>query len=749
MSPIFTIIMVILAVMAVLDLIVGVSNDAINFLNSSLGSKVASIKVILIVAAFGILAGVLTSSGMMEVARNGVFHPEMFTFKEVMFLFVGVMLADVVLLNTFNALGLPTSTTVSLIFELLGSAVAVAIFKIYTDSSLTIANIEDFINTGKALGMITGILCSVVLAFISGSVLMYISRLIFTFRYANAMKRYGALWCGVAITGIIYFAVFKGLKSSGIVTSEFTGYVSSNIGVILLAVWAISSIVLFVLQKLNVSILKVTILSGTFALALAFAGNDLVNFIGVPLAGFDSYTMVLESGNESMLMGGLTNSTPATIWLLLIAGLIMAVTLFFSRDAMKVSATELKLSSQNAEDERFGSSPISRSLVRFAINANRNLRNSLPASVIDAVNRRFIPTDESELNGANYDKIRAVVNLTAAAILICLGTSLKLPLSTTYVVFMVAMGSSLADRAWGRDSAVYRISGVLIVISGWFLTAIIGFTLSLLIGLFIAVGEGFALIALVIVCGYLLCRRFIATPSKNDEDVLPVITNDETDKQVLYTYTDAICRTMNDISGIYNRMLVALYTENRNALKEEVQHSQALYRKATEAKYGIVPTLTRLEQLNISTAHFYVQVVDYICEVTKALMHCTRPAYDHLNNNHRGFTGEQIKDLKQINDQVNHIFSVINEMLSRRDFSQLDSIMDMRDALFDTIAACIKSQIKRLKEADSSTRAGALYFNLLNETKTMVLQARNVIKAQAYFLNEIKVTNKDTESIEK
>ena len=373
----------------------------------------------------------------------------------------------------------------------------------------------------------------------------------------------------------------------------------------------------------------------------------------------------------------------------------------------------------------------------------------MPASVIDAVNRRFIPIDESELNGANYDKIRAVVNLTAAAILICLGTSLKLPLSTTYVVFMVAMGSSLADRAWGRDSAVYRISGVLIVISGWFLTAIIGFTLSLLIGLFIAVGEGFALIALVIVCGYLLCRRFIATPSKNDEDVLPVITNDETDKQVLYTYTDAICRTMNDISGIYNRMLVALYTENRNALKEEVQHSQALYRKATEAKYGIVPTLTRLEQLNISTAHFYVQVVDYICEVTKALMHCTRPAYDHLNNNHRGFTGEQIKDLKQINDQVNHIFSVINEMLSRRDFSQLDSIMDMRDALFDTIAACIKSQIKRLKEADSSTRAGALYFNLLNETKTMVLQARNVIKAQAYFLNEIKVTNKDTESIEK
>ena len=747
MSPIFTIIMVILAVLAVLDLIVGVSNDAINFLNSSLGSKVASIKVILIVAAFGILAGVLTSSGMMEVARNGVFHPEMFTFKEVMFLFVGVMLADVILLNTFNALGLPTSTTVSLIFELLGSAVAVAIFKIASDATLTMASIDEFINTGKALGMITGILCSVVLAFISGSILMYISRLIFTFRYAKALKRYGAVWCGVAITGIIYFAVFKGLKSSGIVTKEFTEYVSSNIGIILSAVWVLSSLLLYVLQRLNVSILKLTILSGTFALALAFAGNDLVNFIGVPLAGFDSYTLALESGNESMMMGDLVNSTPATIWLLLLAGVIMAVTLFISRDAMKVSATELKLSSQNAEDERFGSSPISRSLVRFAINVNRNLRNSLPVSVIDAINRRFIPTEEDELNGANYDKIRAVVNLTAAAILICLGTSLKLPLSTTYVVFMVAMGSSLADRAWGRDSAVYRISGVLIVISGWFLTAIIGFTLSLLIGLFIAWGEGFALIVLVIVCGYLLCRRFISAPSANDDEMLPAISNDENEKQVLYTYTDAICRTMNDISGIYNRMLVALYTENRNALKEEVQRSQALYRKANEAKYGIVPTLTRLEKLNISTGHFYVQVVDYICEVTKALMHCTRPAYDHLNNNHRGFTGEQIRDLKQINDQVNDIFATINAMLTRRDFSHLDNIMDMRDALFDTIAACIKSQIVRLKEAESSTRAGALYFNLLNETKTMVLQARNVIKAQAYFLDEIKVTNKQTDNL--
>lgn len=738
MSPIFTMIMVVLAVLAVLDLIVGVSNDAINFLNSSLGSKVASMKVILIVAAVGIITGVLTSSGMMEVARNGVFHPEMFTYKEVMFLFVGVMLADVVLLNTFNALGLPTSTTVSLIFELLGSAVAVTLIKISADSSLSFANIDEYINTGKALGMITAILCSVVLSFISGSILMYISRIIFTFRYKEGLKRYGAIWCGVAITGIAYFAVFKGLKSSGLITPDFTDFVSSNICLVLLGVWALSSLILFLLQKLNVSLLKVTILSGTFALALAFAGNDLVNFIGVPLAGFDSYNLALNSGNESMMMGELVNSTPATTWLLLLAGIIMAVTLFLSKDAMKVSATELKLSSQNAEDERFGSSPISRSIVRFAINVNRNIRNALPVGLVDAVNSRFIPAD-IEKNGANYDKIRAVVNLTAASILICVGTSLKLPLSTTYVVFMVAMGSSLADRAWGRDSAVYRISGVLIVISGWFITAIIGFALSLLIGLLLQWGEGFALIAMVLICGYMLCRRFIFTAKKKDDEVLPVLSVDEKDDEALYAYTDAICKTMDDISGIYNRMLVALYTENRTSLKEEMRKSEVLYRRANDAKYGVVSELTKLEAMNISTAHFYVQVVDYICEVTKALLHCTRPAYEHINNNHRGLSGEQIKDLKQINDQVDNIFATINAMLRKRDFEHLDSVMDMRDMLFYTIAECIKKQIKRLKEADASTKASALYFNLLNETKTMVLQARNVIKAQAYFLDEIKV----------
>ena len=739
MSPVFTMILVVLGILAILDLIVGVSNDAINFLNSSLGSKVAPFKVIISVAAVGIIVGVLTSSGMMEVARNGVFHCEMFTFNEVMFLFVGIMLSDVILLNTFNALGLPTSTTVSLIFELLGSSVAIALYKISNDPALSIANLDQFINTGKALAMISGILCSVVLAFITGSVFMYFSRLIFSFRYTESLRRYGSMWCGVSIVGIIYFAIFKGLKNSGLLTPEFNVFVSDNIYLLLFGLWIVCSAGLYLLQRMNVCILKITILSGTFALALAFAGNDLVNFIGVPLAGFDSYRMALDSGNEAMLMGDLANTTPATIWLLLLAGIIMAVTLFFSRDAMKVATTELSLSAKNNKDERFGSSPISRSLVRFALNINRSMRDSLPASWIDRINSRFIPDDSFMAENASYDKIRAVVNLTAAAILICIGTSLKLPLSTTYVVFMVAMGSSLADRAWGRDSAVYRISGVLIVISGWFMTAIIGFCLSLLVGLFLIWGKAFALVALIILCGYILTQHYISTPKKNEEDgSLAPINGNNDEKEVLVYYSNAICKSMNEISGIYNRMLIALYTENRTALREEKVKSEEMYRKANDAKYGIVEVLAKLEADHISTAHFYVQVVDYLCEVTKALMHCVRPAYEHINNNHRGLSGEQIKDLKCINDDVNSIFNVIDEMLRNNRFDDLDSVMEMRDNLFEVIADCIKNQIKRLKEADMSTRASALYFNLLNETKTMVLQTRNVIKAQAYFVSEIQ-----------
>lgn len=737
MDPIFTVIVVILAVLAVLDLIVGVSNDAVNFLNSALGCNVAKRWIILSVAAVGIMLGVITSNGMMEVARNGVFHPGMFTFEEIMVLFVGIMLTDVIVLNTFNSLGLPTSTTVSLVFELLGSSLAVACYKIWNSPDMTFANIAEFINAGKAMVIISGILSSVVIAFTVGAVLMYISRIIFSFKYAKSLRRYGAVWCGISIVGIVYFAIFKGMKSSGLITPEFDSLINDNIYISLFVIWVAASLLLWVMQRLGINIMKFTILSGTFALALAFAGNDLVNFIGVPIAGFDSYSLAMDSGDMSMKMSQLAEPAHVNVWFLILSGVIMSVTLFLSKDAMKVAETQINLSSQNSEDERFGSNRFSRALVSLAINLNKAYNSVIPKRVQEKINSRFVP-DETAANDSAYDYIRAIVNLTAAASLICLGTSLKLPLSTTYVIFMVSMGSSLADRAWGRDSAVYRITGVMVVIMGWFITAIAGISISFVVGLILSWGGWIALAVLCVLCGYILCHNLIFKKKDNKEEHQTLlITENADDSDALYTCTQEVCTTMESISGIYNHMLVALFTENRRLLKETMTQSEELYHQANDRKYQIFQTLKRLQDQKVETGHFYIQVVDYLTEVTKALLHCTRPAFEHIDNHHRGFTQEQIYDLKLVNDGVDNIFNKVNEMLRDKDFSDLDEVLVMRDNLFTVIADAIKHQIKRLKEEQTSTKASMLYLNILNETKTMVLQSRNLIKSQAYFLSQM------------
>ena len=739
MSPIFTVIVIILAILAILDLIVGVSNDAINFLNSALGSKVAKKWVILTVASFGIMLGVITSNGMMEVARNGVFHPGMFTFSDIMILFVGIMLSDVILLHTFNSLGLPTSTTVSLVFELLGSSLAVAIYKIYNDPALSFADLGQFINAGKAMVIISGILSSVVIAFTVGAILMYISRVIFSFRYAKSLKRYGAVWCGISIVGIVYFAIFKGLKSSGLITPELNHMINDNIVVSLFIIWAVSSLLLWVMQRLGWNIMKFTILSGTFALALAFAGNDLVNFIGVPMAGIDSYFIALESGDMNMLMTKLTEPAHVNIYFLIASGVVMVVTLFLTKDAMKVAETQLSLSSQNDEDERFGSTKISRALVSLAIRLNDVFKMVVPKKVLDKLNTRFIPDTSVDTSNVSYDFIRAVVNLTAASSLICLGTSLKLPLSTTYVIFMVSMGSSLADRAWGRDSAVYRITGVMVVIMGWFITALAGVTISFVMVLFLVWGGWIALALMVLLCGYILCHSLIFKKKEKEETSLTTDVKEvKQDTDVLYSCTQEVCNTMEQISSIYNHMLVALFTENRRLLKETKTESEQLYRQANERKHQVFKTLKKLEDMNIETGHFHIQVVDYLTEVTKALLHCTRPAFEHIDNHHKGFTKEQIYDLKLVNDGVDNIFNKINSMLREKDFSDLNDVLVMRDNLFGVIAEAIKHQIRRLKEEQSSTKASILYLNILTETKTMVLQSRNLIKSQGYFLSKIE-----------
>ena len=740
MSEIYTVIVGILGILAVSGLFVGVTNDAVNFLNSAIGSKAASMKIILTVASVGIIIGVVTSSGMMEVARSGMFNPGLFTFHEVMMLYLGVMFANVILLDLYNSWGLPTSTTVSLIFCLLGAAIAVSIYKISNDPEQGVSSLGHYINTSRAMGIVSAILLSVVIAFTCGTLVMYVSRMIFSFRYTALFRRYGSLWCGASLTAIVYFAVFKGLKSI-LADHAFIQLIDNHLPSAIAICWVVCSLLLFFIQRFKVNILRITILSGTFSLALAFAGNDLVNFIGVPLAGYDAWRIAGETGSETMMMGALEAPARANFLLLGVSGLIMVLTLFFSKKSQHVTETELSLASQHEGDERFGSTLISRSLVRATLVMNTMWTGLIPARVQKAIDRRFEPLPAEERSSAPYDMVRAVVNLTAASILIAIATSYKLPLSTTYVVFMVAMGSSLADRSWGRESAVYRITGVMAVISGWFITALGGFLIALAVTALLLWGGWIAVAALTALCAWLLVRSHLKTPGLKEEAekaLLPLETA-ETPDEVLCACIGEVCTTMQEVTRIYNRTLVAVFKENRKVLKEMVRDSNRLFEEARIRKYNVMPTLRRLQRCDIDTGHFYVQVTDYLSEVTKALIHITRPAFEHIDNNHEGMSKEQIVDLMRVNDQVEAIFDKINDMLATKDFSDLDLVLEMRDKLFDTIVEAIKSQLRRINDVPSgSTRAGVLYLTILNETKTMMLQSRNLLKSQQYFLEAKK-----------
>lgn len=731
MSEIYTVIVGILGILAVSGLFVGVTNDAVNFLNSAIGSKAASMKVILLVASIGIIVGVVTSSGMMEVARSGMFNPGLFTFHEVMMLYLGVMFANIILLDLYNSWGLPTSTTVSLIFCLLGAAIAVSIYKISNDPSLSVGALGEFINTSRAMGIVSAILLSVVIAFTCGTAVMYVSRLLFSFRYTVLLRRFGSLWCGASLTAIVYFALFKGLKTV-LADHAFVRMVDRNLLLALFICWVVCSLLLFFIQRFKINILRITILSGTFALALAFAGNDLVNFIGVPVAGFDAYSLARHSGDTGMLMEALNENVPANFMILLAAGVIMIVTLWTSKKAMHVSETEISLSAQGDDgQEQYGSSVFSRTIVRAALNINAGIERVIPPRLRAAISRRF-EYEDVEHSGAPYDMIRATVNLTTSALLISVATSFKLPLSTTYVCFMVAMGSSLADRAWGRESAVYRISGVMTVVAGWFITALGGFLIAFVVGLALIYGGTPVFIVITLLSGWMLIHsNFI---KKGKTTAAPADKTGQSNEDIIASLREEVCATMESATRIYDRTLIAVMKENRKVLRDMVKESNDLFYHSRERKYTLLPTLKKLQSGDVNTAHYYVQVVDYLNEMTKALMHITRPAFEHIDNNHEGMSMDQTRDLMAINDDVEAIYRHINRMLRDGDFSEIETVLTMRDQLFETIAEAIKSELTRINEDRSNTKASMLYLTILTETKNMVLQSRNLLKSQQYFL---------------
>ncbi len=743
MDPIYIVVITILLALAVSDLVVGVSNDAVNFLNSAIGSKVAPRWVIMTVASVGILFGAIFSSGMMEVARSGIFNPGEFDFHSVMMIFLAVMFTDVILLDTFNTLGLPTSTTVSLVFELLGAAVAVALVTMWGADEGTAGTLATYINSSKAMAIISGILLSVVISFTVGMIVMFVTRAIFSFKYKRSFRYIGAIWCGVALTAISYFALFKGLKGSTLIDPSFKALIDGTSTMTLLlgsfAVWTALMGLLQFIFRLN--ILKLTVLAGTFALALAFAGNDLVNFIGVFMAGkesFDVASEALASGVDlsTLKMSALEEKVSVNFLYLLAAGAIMTVTLWLSKKARAVTETEINLSSQNSGDERFGSSLVSRALVRTAVQFNKGFVRVTPRPVLAWINKRFEPVEAVEDEKIAFDLIRATVNLSCAAILIAMATSLKLPLSTTYVTFMVAMGSSLADRAWGRDSAVYRITGVLTVISGWFLTAFVAFTVAFIVAMLLMYGGEVAIYGMAVLCVYILIQSRIAFARKQKKQKAQevVVEGDATHGSITEETNKAIGQAMETISTIYDCTIDGIYNEDIKALKKSMKTANALREEVKERRTSLHSTICALQEREIGTGHYYVQVVDYLNEVAKSLLFITRPAYEYINNNHKGFSDMQIEDLKVISTKARELFIAKADILRSGHTAAITD--EKREEFFQILDAAIKRQIERVIADQAGSRSSMLYLTIINETKSMVLHTANLFKAHRCFISD-------------
>ncbi len=749
METYFLIFVIILFALAISDLVVGVSNDAVNFLNSSIGSKAAPFRTIMIIAALGVLVGATFSTGMMEVARKGIFHPDQFYFNEIMVLFLAVMITDIVLLDLFNTYGLPTSTTVSIVFELLGAAVAVALIKIISTDGGT-GSLATYINSSRALGIIAGILLSVVIAFTVGAIVQYVSRIIFSFNYQQSFKYFGAIWGGVAITSITYFMLIKGLKgsafadfelSNGELLMEWVKQHSFQILLLSFIGWTIVLQLLSMLIKLN--ILKFIVLIGTFALAMAFAGNDLVNFIGVPLAGFESFKAFLASGQEpgQLIMESLSGPVKTPTIFLLTAGVIMVITLGFSRKAKSVTTTTLDLSRQSEGSERFESSVVARMIIRQFIAIGNGIKLMVPSSGRKWVNDRFERTQYDQMKeekGVSFDLIRASVNLVVASILIAIGTSLKLPLSTTYVTFMVAMGTSLADRAWGRESAVYRITGVVTVIMGWFFTAMIAFTAAFVIAFAIYYGKIFAVVFLLSLAVFFIYRTQIIHRRRSEEKKEKEDFESETgpiDAENIFTSChDTVLESLDTVSQLNNKILEGLMEENLKKVRDTKKDIKKLNKKTKQIKDTIHATIRRLKEEDIDSGHYYVQVIDYLRETAHCLTYLADPIYMHLDNHHPPLEDDQVSDLMIVKEELSGLFHAIDKLIKSNSYDSIDDVLDIQQETLDTVQKLRKKLIKSLKKERLSTKSSMLYLEILNESKNLTLYIVNLLKAQRDFV---------------
>ena len=751
METFYLFLIIFLFVLAVFDLSVGVSNDAVNFMNSAIGSKAASFKVIMVIAAIGIFVGASLSNGMMDIARHGIYQPQHFYFSEIMCILLAVMLTDVVLLDIFNSLGMPTSTTVSLVFELLGGTVAISLIKIANSNGAL--QLGDLLNTDKAFTVILAIFLSVAIAFFFGAIVQYISRLIFTFNYKKHMNYFIGLFGGLAATSILYFMLIKGLKESSFMEGDLKTMIYSNTDTIVWGALIFFTLLMQVLHWLKVNVFKVVILLGTFALALAFAGNDLVKFIGVPLAGYSSYMDLMAQGGttttDTFLMESLLEPAKTPWYFLVGSGLVMVIALATSKKAQAVIKTSVDLARQSDGNENFGTSPVARVLVRTCNNASNTILSVVPLRVKDWIDSRFNNNEIILEDKASFDLVRASVNVVLSGLLIALGTSLKLPLSTTYVAFMVAMGSSLADRAWGRESAVYRITGVLSVIGGWFITAGAAFTICFLVALLIHVGGIAAMAAMVGLAIYMLIRNQILYKKKMkkeamQEEVDSTIsklreTKDKREALSLFREhsRDELCDVLNFASDTFNRSVHGFMDENLRELRKVMSAIEEKKSYLKQVKRVGTLGVTQLEHdIAIDKGLYYYQGNDFASEIVFSIRRLTEPGKEHVDNHFSPLCEVQKEDFGKMTDEIVSFLNRSSVMIESNDYHRMDDLIAESVDLTAKLTLLKKEELKRIQGQSGSTKVSMVYLNMVQEAQNVVSFTANLLKVSRKFQKE-------------
>ena len=732
-----------LFILAISDLWVGVSNDAVNFLNSAIGSKVAKFRTIITIAAAGVFIGAIMSNGMMDIARHGIFRPEQFSFQSIMYICLAVMVTDIILLDVFNSLGMPTSTTVSMVFELLGATFAFSMLEIAGgDNGLGFA---DYMNTEKALSVIMAIFVSVALAFFFGMLIQYISRLIFTFNYRHNLKWKIGIFGGIAATAIIYFLLIKGAKDLSFMTDDVKAWIAEHTWELLGICLVFFTVLMQVLHFCKVNVFKIVVLIGTFALATAFAGNDLVNFIGVPLTGYDAYLDYMASGETdpaAHMMGVLNEPAKTPVIFLFLAGIVMVIALATSKKAHNVTKTEISLAKQDEGDEMFGSSKVARSIVRWSSSMATGLIAITPPKVRNWINRRFDMEDIVIADGASYDLVRASVNLVVASMLIAFGTSLKLPLSTTYVTFMVAMGSSLADRAWSRESAVFRVTGVLSVIGGWFVTAGVAFTSAFIIALLMHFGGNVVAVIIVIAGLAALIHNNIRFKQKNedingDKDFRAILAsqdNSQTWKLVSSYVTRHEVGFLGGLAEKYRKITDGLIEENvktlrktSNELKQEKIRLKNLRRKETLCLRHM-----DMEEGLRKSAWFH-QMFNNMEQLYYSLRRICEPVYEHVDNNFSPLPEQYAKEFASSRDKVIGIVDGISGICSSGNYEDLRKYDEKISALQTEFSDMRKSLMEDIQSKNVNLTVAYLYLNLLQESEQMTIELQQMSRASRKF----------------